>query len=89
MVSKSFTQVRYWRRRRRMTARGGGGRSVAMKMKVKRLQKLIPGGKGMQADRLFLRTADYILHLQSQIHILQALAKFYQPSASASASASV
>ncbi|KAL4361782.1 hypothetical protein GQ457_04G006880 [Hibiscus cannabinus] len=84
MVSKSFTQVRYWRRRRRMrmTARSGGGRSVAMKMKVKRLQKLVPGGKGMQADRLFLRTADYILHLQSQIHILQALAKFYQPSAS-------
>ncbi|KAK8605603.1 hypothetical protein V6N13_102379 [Hibiscus sabdariffa] len=82
MVSKSCKEVRYWRRRR--TARGGGGRWVGMKMKVKvrRLQKLIPGGKGMQPDRLFLRTADYILHLQSQIHILQALAKFYQPSAS-------
>ncbi|XP_039019888.1 transcription factor IBH1-like [Hibiscus syriacus] len=75
---KEFTRVKYWRMRRRRTASGGGGRSV--RMKVKRLQKLIPGGKGMQTDRLFLRTADYIMHLQSQVHILQALSKIYQPS---------
>ncbi|XP_038999748.1 uncharacterized protein LOC120125386 [Hibiscus syriacus] len=75
---KQFSEAKYRRMRRRRTAHSGGGRSV--RMKVKRLQKLIPGGKGMQPDRLFLRTADYIQHLQLQVHILQALSKVYQPS---------
>ncbi|GMI74967.1 hypothetical protein HRI_001166000 [Hibiscus trionum] len=78
MGCKKFTKLRYWRRRRRSARGSGGGRSVGTR--VKTLQKLIPGGKGMQPDRLFLRTADYILHLQSQVHILQALSKIYQPS---------
>ncbi|KAL4280058.1 hypothetical protein GQ457_03G007880 [Hibiscus cannabinus] len=75
---KEFSKAKHWRMRRRRTAHSDGRRSV--RMKVKRLQKLIPGGKGMQPDRLFLRTADYIMHLQLQVHILQTLSKVYQPS---------
>ncbi|KAA8533122.1 hypothetical protein F0562_033345 [Nyssa sinensis] len=45
-------------RRRRRAARS------SVRMKVRKLQKLIPGGRGLQPDRLFLQTADYILHLR-------------------------
>ncbi|CAN1187583.1 hypothetical protein LINPERHAP2_LOCUS38801 [Linum perenne] len=45
-------------RRSRVAGAGGG-----VGMKVKKLRKLIPGGEGMEADRLLLKTADYILHL--------------------------
>lgn len=46
---------------------------------MKKLQRLIPGGRGLQPDRLFLRTADYILHLRFQVNVLQALSKIYKP----------
>ncbi|KVH96069.1 hypothetical protein Ccrd_001845 [Cynara cardunculus var. scolymus] len=45
--------------------------------KVKKLQKLIPGGKGMNADRLFVHTANYIMHLKLQVDVLQALSHVY------------
>ncbi|KAK3015565.1 hypothetical protein RJ639_007738 [Escallonia herrerae] len=61
------------RHRRNAAARG------MARMKVKKLQKLVPGGEGLKADRLFLRTADYILHLKLQVNVLQALSKIYQP----------
>ncbi|XP_059656026.1 transcription factor PAR1-like [Cornus florida] len=51
----------------------------SVRMKVKKLQKLIPGGQGLKPDRLFLRTADYILHLKLQVDVLQALSKIYKP----------
>ncbi|CAN0924051.1 Transcription factor IBH1 [Linum grandiflorum] len=47
-------------------------------MKVKKLRKLIPGGEGMEADRLLLKTADYILHLRFQLHVLQSLSNIVQ-----------
>nr|XP_048318144.1 transcription factor PAR1-like [Ziziphus jujuba var. spinosa] len=76
-----------WQRRRRRTARKASSSSSSsmststststtrrsVEMKVKKLQMLIPGGKGLKADRLFLRTADYILHLRLQVNVLQAL----------------
>uniref|UniRef100_A0A2C9WMT3 BHLH domain-containing protein n=1 Tax=Manihot esculenta TaxID=3983 RepID=A0A2C9WMT3_MANES len=62
-----------WRRRQRRAVRG------SVRMKVKKLQKLIPGGQGLQPDRLFLMTADYILHLRLQVNVLQALSKIYKP----------
>ncbi|XP_057493298.1 transcription factor PAR1 [Actinidia eriantha] len=61
------------RRRRRVTVRG------SVHMKVKKLQKLIPGGRGLDPDRLFPVTADYILHLKHQVHVLQALSQIYNP----------
>ncbi|GLT86415.1 hypothetical protein SLE2022_377140 [Rubroshorea leprosula] len=60
--------------------RGGGGKSA--RMKVKKLQRLIPGGKGLEVDQLLLRTADYILHLRLQLNVLQALSKIHQPASS-------
>ncbi|XP_010254299.1 PREDICTED: transcription factor PAR1-like [Nelumbo nucifera] len=61
------------RRGRRVSDR----RSV--RMKVRKLQRLVPGGRGLQPDRLFLQTADYILHLRLQLKVLQALSKLYKP----------
>ncbi|KAI3839535.1 hypothetical protein MKW92_023750 [Papaver armeniacum] len=49
-----------------------------IRMKVRRLQKLVPGGKGLQPDRLFLETANYILHLKFQVNVLQTLSNMYK-----------
>ncbi|KAK3223279.1 hypothetical protein Dsin_010304 [Dipteronia sinensis] len=64
-----------WRttRRRRRSHRG------SVRLKVRKLQKLIPGGQGLKADRLFTTTANYILQLRLQLHVLQALSNIYQP----------
>ncbi|XP_024042311.1 transcription factor IBH1-like [Citrus clementina] len=72
---KGFAKVK-WRRRRRRSAVARPSASV--RMKVTKLQKLIPGGQGLQPDRLFLRTTDYIVHLNLQLNVLQALSKIYQ-----------
>ncbi|KAJ9188001.1 hypothetical protein P3X46_003403 [Hevea brasiliensis] len=69
---RDFAKVK-WRRRRRRAVRG------SVRMKVKKLQRLIPGGQGLKPDRLFSRTADYILHLRLQVNVLQALSKIYTP----------
>ncbi|XP_042492957.1 uncharacterized protein LOC122072650 [Macadamia integrifolia] len=65
--------------RRVMISSGGHRLGSSIRMKVRRLQKLIPGGRGLQPNRLFLRTADYILHLRFQLHVLQALSNLYIP----------
>ncbi|XP_021727403.1 uncharacterized protein LOC110694527 [Chenopodium quinoa] len=50
----------------------------AVLRKVRKLQRVIPGGQRVQQiDHLFLRTADYILHLRLQINLLQTLFKLY------------
>ncbi|XP_022892165.1 transcription factor IBH1 [Olea europaea var. sylvestris] len=54
----------------------GGG---LVHKKVKKLQKIIPGGQGLKPDNLLLRTADYILFLRLQINMLQCLSKVYTP----------
>ncbi|GAB4839830.1 hypothetical protein Ancab_020540 [Ancistrocladus abbreviatus] len=51
--------------------------SMVVQKKVKKLQRLIPGGKDMNPDRLFLETAYYILQLRFQLHFLLALSKIY------------
>ncbi|OVA16289.1 hypothetical protein BVC80_8971g54 [Macleaya cordata] len=59
----------------------GGGSSSSVRVKVRRLQRLVPGGRRLQPDRLFLQTADYILHLKLKLHFLQAaLSKLYKAS---------
>ncbi|KAL4185484.1 hypothetical protein AMTRI_Chr10g6170 [Amborella trichopoda] len=50
-----------------------------IRLKVRRLQTLVPGGHAMGADRLYLQTADYILFLKLKLSILQALSKLYTP----------
>ncbi|CAA6661483.1 unnamed protein product [Spirodela intermedia] len=47
--------------------------------KFRELQALVPGGEGLHADQLFLRTAGYILHLKLQVHLLRALSDFQVP----------
>lgn len=47
--------------------------------KVKKLQKIVPGGQGLKPENLLLKTADYILFLRLQIKMLQCLSKLYTP----------
>ncbi|BFG16478.1 hypothetical protein CerSpe_027530 [Prunus speciosa] len=71
--------TRRWRHRQRHRQVGGRcGRRSTVQVKVKKLQMLIPGGRGLKADRLFLQTADYILQLRLQVNVLQALSKIYK-----------
>ncbi|XAR48049.1 hypothetical protein NMG60_11030750 [Bertholletia excelsa] len=65
--------VRIRGRRRRIA------RVSLVRTKVKKLRSLIPGGRGLKPDRLFLHTADYILHLRRQVNVLQALSQIYKP----------
>ncbi|ONI30537.1 hypothetical protein PRUPE_1G256700 [Prunus persica] len=65
-------------RHRQRQVGGRGGRKSTVQVKVKKLQMLIPGGRGLKADRLFLQTADYILQLRLQVNVLQALSKIYK-----------
>ncbi|XP_068638636.1 transcription factor PAR2-like [Aristolochia californica] len=60
------------RRRRRFVDR-------SVRMKVRKLRQLVPGGQGLQPDRLFVQIADYILHLRLQVNALQALSDLYNP----------
>ncbi|TYH19583.1 hypothetical protein ES288_A05G362900v1 [Gossypium darwinii] len=76
---KEFSRMK-WRRRRRWTGDSGSRGNRSVRTKVKKLQRLILGAKGLKPDRLFLRTADYILQLRLQVNILQALSKIYGPS---------
>ncbi|TYH73930.1 hypothetical protein ES332_D05G363200v1 [Gossypium tomentosum] len=78
---KEFSRAKWRRRRRRRWTGDSGDRgSRSVRTKVKKLQRLIPGAKGLKPDWLFLRTADYILQLRLQVNILQALSKIYGPS---------
>ncbi|KAK9935530.1 hypothetical protein M0R45_022631 [Rubus argutus] len=65
-------------RRRPVGGRRCGGRTSTVRVKVKKLQMLVPGGSGLEAERLFLHTADYIMHLRLQVNVLQALSKIYK-----------
>ncbi|KAL6983648.1 hypothetical protein U1Q18_017028 [Sarracenia purpurea var. burkii] len=60
-------------RRRRRVGRG------SVRLKVKKLQRLIPGGLGLEPDRLFLITADYIMQLRLHLNLLQSLSQIYKP----------
>lgn len=65
------------RSRRQGWRRAAAHRSIQMKMR--KLQRLIPGGAGLRPELLFSMTADYILQLRLQAKVLQALYKIYRP----------
>ncbi|XP_022878650.1 uncharacterized protein LOC111396448 [Olea europaea var. sylvestris] len=46
--------------------------------KIVALQKIVPGGESLCADKLFEETAEYILTLQCQIKVLSFLASFVE-----------
>ena len=65
-----ITLKRSERRRRRR-------RRVRLSGKFDRLQRLVPGGQGLQPDRLMAQTASYIMHLRLQLSVLEALLKLH------------
>lgn len=67
-----------WRRRHCVAAKRKLVPGKSIQVKVKKLQRLVPGGSGLPADRLFTRTADYILFLKMKLGVLQALSKMYK-----------
>ncbi|KAG6601364.1 hypothetical protein SDJN03_06597, partial [Cucurbita argyrosperma subsp. sororia] len=77
--TRGIAKVKWQRRGRRGGRHGGGDGSSSVHMKLRKLQRLIPGGRRLKPDRLFLKTADYIMQLRSQVHVLQALSKIYDP----------
>ncbi|KAK4760468.1 hypothetical protein SAY87_005361 [Trapa incisa] len=78
VAGKLSSKIRGGRqRRRRGAATPSNNQSVEVKMR--KLQKLIPGGEGLRAELLFSRTANYITQLRLQVHVLQALSKIYGP----------
>ncbi|KAK7386896.1 hypothetical protein VNO78_27255 [Psophocarpus tetragonolobus] len=53
-------------------------RYEGVEKRMKKLQRLVPGGAGMNPDRLFLKTAEHILQLRLQLNVLQALSKVFK-----------
>ncbi|CAA2971558.1 Hypothetical predicted protein [Olea europaea subsp. europaea] len=60
----------------------GGGEDSDEKAEVEKkivaLQKIVPGGESLFADKLFEETAEYILTLQDQIKVLRFFASFVE-----------
>ncbi|XP_074580410.1 uncharacterized protein LOC141836843 [Curcuma longa] len=56
------------------------GRRAAVRRKVRRLRRLVPGGRELQPEQLFLRTAEYIYRLRLQVNVLRAISDLYPPS---------
>ncbi|CAN6477581.1 unnamed protein product [Victoria cruziana] len=69
-----------WRRRHRTTGsrRPVVGRRQFIQKKVRKLRRLVPGGDGLSADRLLVKTAGYIMFLKIKLNILQTLSKMYK-----------
>ncbi|KAL3508974.1 hypothetical protein ACH5RR_028375 [Cinchona calisaya] len=53
---------------------------VEVEKKIVALQKIVPGGESLGADKLFEETAGYILELQCQVKALKFLASFVEGS---------
>jgi hypothetical protein len=48
---------------------------MALGRKVRELRRLVPGAAAMPAERLLLRTADYIVRLRARVELLRALSE--------------
>jgi hypothetical protein len=57
----------------------GRRRRRAFRMKVGKLQRIVPGGHGLQPDSLFVQTANYILHLRLQVYVLESILGLHEP----------
>ncbi|CAL9102875.1 unnamed protein product [Musa textilis] len=63
----------------RRPSRAAAAAAAVVERKVRTLQRLVPGGRRLQPEQLFLRTADYILLLRLQVHVLRELSELYLP----------
>ncbi|XP_018466601.1 transcription factor IBH1-like 1 [Raphanus sativus] len=74
MVKQTFTK----NNNKRGHGTGSGSGSRLLRVKVRKLQILIPGGKRCNhPDLLLSKTVDYIVHLKLKIRILKALSDMY------------
>lgn len=60
--------------------RSGRRRQRAARTKVQKLQKIVPGGHSLEPDSLLVQTANYILHLRLQIHVLESILELQERS---------
>ncbi|XP_062194414.1 transcription factor IBH1-like [Phragmites australis] len=58
-----------------MVGRRRRAAAMAVSRKVRELRRLVPGGAAVPADRLLLRTADYIVRLRARVELLRALSE--------------
>ncbi|KAG6507862.1 uncharacterized protein LOC121983144 [Zingiber officinale] len=67
--------------RGRRGGKGGKGRHGhgIERRRVRELRRLVPGGRRLPEDQLFVRTADYIFRLRLRVEVLTALYKVYMP----------
>lgn len=69
-----FRSVKLRRRVRRRGRRQGG-----VGKKVQKLQRIVPGGEGLQPENLLLQTANYILNLRLQVYVLESALSLHEP----------
>lgn len=55
-----------------------GSDRADVEKKIAALQRIVPGGEELGADKLFEETAEYILSLQSQVKGMRALTSFFE-----------
>ena len=72
---------RYFRRpkkiimKRRANLKGERRCLNGMQRRIKALQELVPNGNSMSLDGLFMEAADYIMHLEMQVKVMQIMVK--------------
>jgi hypothetical protein len=49
--------------------------AVALRRKVRELRRLVPDSAAVPADRLLLRTADYIVRLRARVELLRTVSQ--------------
>ena len=72
---------RYFRRpkkiimKRRANLKGERRCLNGMQRRIKALRELVPNGNSMSLDGLFMEAADYIMHLEMQVKVMQIMVK--------------
>ncbi|OIT21501.1 hypothetical protein A4A49_34280 [Nicotiana attenuata] len=72
--TKNIRRIRGWRRSRMSCVLNDDLQQ--QQDKVVKLQRLIPGARQLHSHQLLLQTANYIMQLKLQIHVLQSLLVF-------------
>lgn len=56
----------------------GGDEREEVEVKIRALQRIVPGGESLGADKLFEETAGYIMALQRQLKAMKTIANFFE-----------
>uniref|UniRef100_A0A803R085 BHLH domain-containing protein n=1 Tax=Cannabis sativa TaxID=3483 RepID=A0A803R085_CANSA len=76
-ISKNCGLITLKRSERKRIKRRRRRRRMRLSEKFDRLQKLIPGGQGLESDQLMIQTTHYIMQLRSQLCVLESLLKLH------------